>query len=152
MGLPKLRVLVAAELGCPWPKWLGELLQGSVRRVLSQMESESPSAFTERLLGIAKRELGSKLETVVVLCNERTDAAQQGARRKLLEALVRSGARRRSQRFVIAARGESDECQRALAALSSGASNSAPRKLELRFETSKPPQSAPTQHTISRVA
>ena len=77
-----LGVLVVVELGSEWPRLRED---AAVRRVMAQDEGEAPASFAERVAkcldGLFGR--GIQLSTVAIACNERVDAAADGARRKL---------------------------------------------------------------------
>jgi hypothetical protein len=79
-------VLIAVELGADWPPWLSELAGEPPRRVMTQAEGEPPQAFAERVVSEAKRER-APFRSAVLLCNERTDLVQHGARRLLARSV-----------------------------------------------------------------
>jgi hypothetical protein len=75
--------LVVVELGGEWPQ-LPES-DRSVRRVLAQLEGETPTLFAERVAGSLEDLFGKgiQLGAVALACNERIDAAADAARRKI---------------------------------------------------------------------
>jgi hypothetical protein len=82
-------VLIAVELGAEWPRWMSDLVRQSPRRVVSQEEGEEPLGFAERACRLADALAGGPgLGSAVVLCNERTDQAQDTARRRLAAKLL----------------------------------------------------------------
>lgn len=87
-------ILFAVELGGAWPRIA---FNGRQRRVLVQLEGESPLAFAERVTtGLdALFGTGVELRTLALACNERLDAAADEARRTLLGLALGSMARRR---------------------------------------------------------
>lgn len=76
--------MIAVELGADWPEGL-PIDRGIVRRVVAQLEGETPEAFAVRLGGLAGRlfSTGVELTGAVVACNERTDPSATVARRSL---------------------------------------------------------------------
>lgn len=84
-------LLIVVELGAGWPSWLDKEIGASPRRVACQREGETPSAFAARLV----EELGDGapgVRSAVLLCNERVDAEQTEARRRIASRLVEMGA------------------------------------------------------------
>jgi hypothetical protein len=96
-------VLVVVELGGEWPSVATS--EASARRVLTQLEGETPGALAERVAnsldGLFGR--GVKLETVVLACNERLDESAEAARRKVLGIALGSMAKHKSGRAYLAA-------------------------------------------------
>jgi len=83
-------LLVAVELGAEWPDAALGGRFDAVRRVVAQMEGESPEAFAARLGALAGRLFTDRTELrdAVVACNERTDPAASSARRSIGSALL----------------------------------------------------------------
>jgi len=114
-------VLVAVELGGEWPGLIGA--EASARRVMAQLEGETPAAFAERVAnsldGLFGR--GVRLETVVLACNERLDESADAARRKVLGIALGSMAKHKSGRAYLAASARSGgRLRHALSALAQG--------------------------------
>jgi hypothetical protein len=76
-------LLVVMELGAEWPGLMQA--DASARRVLVQVDGETPVAFAERISASLDSLFGKgvRLETVALACNERIDEAADSARRKL---------------------------------------------------------------------
>lgn len=94
--------LVVMETGSEWPAWIDGCRPGGgpdshATRVITQDERESPRELAERVIDAADgvRQLGRAIDTTVIACSERTDAAALSARRAaasaLLSAMARSG-------------------------------------------------------------
>lgn len=83
---PSSVALILVELGSEWPEWLHEKVKTSTRRVLCQMEGESPGKFAERALATLESEKLPAL-SAILLCNERQDPEQSAARARLARAL-----------------------------------------------------------------
>lgn len=96
-------MLVALEIGAEWPEGAVKERPGVFRRVVVQLEGETPEAFAVRLGGLVGKLFasGAPLHDAVIACNERTDPSATLARRTLgallLERLGPSG------NFVLAA-------------------------------------------------
>jgi hypothetical protein len=83
-------LLVCVELDATWPEKLVGGNAGIVRRVVAQVDGETPEAFASRAGSLARRLFsdGVELTSVVVACNERTDSAAERARRALGSRLL----------------------------------------------------------------
>jgi hypothetical protein len=70
------------ELGAAWPSLS---LESDARRVLAQLDGETPRAFAERVASELDGLFGKgvALGQAILACNERCDEAADGARRKL---------------------------------------------------------------------
>lgn len=115
--------LVVVELGGEWPSLMGAGCEAAARRVVVQLEGETPGAFAERLAnsldGLFGR--GVQLQTVALACNERLDPAAEAARRKLLGLALGSMAKHKSGRAFLAASPRSGgRLRHALSALAQG--------------------------------
>ncbi len=97
-------LLVVVELGGEWPSYL-EQAGTAGRRVLAQVEGESPAAFSERVVqgleGLFGR--GVRLSTLALACNERLDHAASAARRKLASLSMGAMAKHKSGRVCLTA-------------------------------------------------
>lgn len=95
--------LVLVELGGAFPS-LGLGVEAP-RRVLSQLDGESPSAFAERVVTTLDGLFGKgiSLGSVNLACNERLDDAAQNARRHLAGALLGSMAKERTGKVAFSA-------------------------------------------------
>jgi hypothetical protein len=95
--------LVVVELGGEWPGLMRA--DASARRVITQLEGETPSVFAERVAssldGLFGR--GIALSTVALACNERIDEAADAARRKLGGLTLGSMAKHKAGRFYFTA-------------------------------------------------
>lgn len=121
-------LLVVVELGGEWPSRAEAVPVPAgqappLRRVLAQVEGETPAAFAERvasgLEGLFGR--GIQLETVIWACNERLDGAADGARRKALGLTLGSMAKHKAGRAYLAASGRSSgRLRNGLSALAQG--------------------------------
>jgi hypothetical protein len=114
-------LLVVMELGAEWPG-LPEA-DASARRVIAQLEGESPAQFAERVAqgldGLFGR--GIKLGRVALACNERVDVAADGARRKLAGLSLGIMAKHQSGRVNLTAPARSSgRLRHSLAALAQG--------------------------------
>jgi len=111
--------LVFVELGAAWPAL--SLRPGSPRRVVAQLESETPSGFASRASELvdAYYERGAPpLAIVAISCNERVDPAAEAARRSLAElSLGRMSRRSAGQLFVAAPPRSGGRLRHALSAL-----------------------------------
>jgi len=115
--------LVVVELGAEWPSLMGAGGAGAARRVVVQLEGETPAGFAERLAnsldGLFGR--GVKLQTVALACNERLDPAAEAARRKLLGLALGSMAKHKSGcAFLAASPRSGGRLRHALSALAQG--------------------------------
>jgi hypothetical protein len=81
---PPTGLLVIVELGGEWPQ-LADRHAAGARRVLAQVEGETPAAFADRVAngldGLFER--GIRLNSVALASNERLDEAAETARRKI---------------------------------------------------------------------
>lgn len=116
-------LLVVVELGSEWPGLMQA--DASARRVVTQVEGETPARFAERvaesLEGLFGR--GIKLSTVSVACNERVDDAADAARRKLCGLALGAMAKHRAGRlYLTASPRSSGRLRHALSALAQGLS------------------------------
>jgi hypothetical protein len=90
-------LLVCVELGATWPEKLAGGNPDIVRRVVAQVDGETPEAFASRAGALARRLFsdGVEVTSVVAACNERTDPAAIRARSalggRLLEHLGPTG-------------------------------------------------------------
>jgi hypothetical protein len=112
-------LLVIMELGAEWPGLMQA--DASSRRVLVQVDGETPAAFAERVSASLDSLFGKgiRLATVAFACNERTDEAADGARRKLGSLALGNMARHKAGRFSFTAPPRSSgRLRHALAALS----------------------------------
>ena len=114
-------LLVVVELGSEWPSLA--TAEASARRVVAQLEGETPGALAERLAngleGLFGR--GVRLQTVVFACNERVDAAAEAARRKVSSLALGNMAKQQSGRVYLAASSRSGgRLRHALSALAQG--------------------------------
>ena len=113
--------LIVVELGAEWP---APLANGAlVRRVLAQLDGETPAAFAERLAssldGLFGR--GVTLGMVAFSCNERVDAGAEAARRKALGiALGAMAANKSGKAYLTAPLRSSGRLRHALSALARG--------------------------------
>ncbi len=115
--------LVVVELGAEWPSLVGAGGEGTARRVVVQLEGETPAGFAERLAnsldGLFGR--GVKLQSVALACNERLDPAAEAARRKLLGLALGSMAKHKSGcAFLAASPRSGGRLRHALSALAQG--------------------------------
>jgi hypothetical protein len=104
MRKPLNGLLVIMELGAEWPDWaLDADLSG--RRVLTQLEGETPLAFAERV----GRELahlfqrGMALSLVAFACNERSDELALEARRQVAGLTLGAMVERKSGKLCFSA-------------------------------------------------
>jgi hypothetical protein len=119
-------LLVIVELGGEWPQLAVRHAAGAgSRRVIAQVEGETPAAFADRVAnsldGLFAR--GIKLDTVALASNERLDEAAETARRKVASlALGRMAiAKHMSGRvFLTAPPRSSGRLRHALSALARG--------------------------------
>ncbi len=116
-------LLVVVELGAEWPG----LMQGdaSARRVIAQLEGESPAQFTERVATSLDKLFGRgvSLSTVSLACNERLDDAADAARRMLCGVALGAMAPQKAGRLYLTASGRSSgRLHHALSSLAQGLS------------------------------
>ena len=113
--------LIVVELGAEWPARLADVARA--RRVLAQMDGETPAAFAERVAnsvdGLFGR--GVALGIVALSCNERIDAGAEAARRKTLGIALGSMATSRSGKaYLTAPLRSSGRLRHALSGLAQG--------------------------------
>ncbi|RYZ02789.1 MAG: hypothetical protein EOO73_30470 [Myxococcales bacterium] len=116
-----LGLVVAVELGAEFPTL--PLLEGTPRRVLTQLEGESPAAFAERVASSLEGAFarGVALGQLSVACNERIDDAAQGARRTLATAALGAMAKQHTGKVTLCATARSSgRLRQALSTLSRG--------------------------------
>jgi hypothetical protein len=81
--------MVLAELGGEWPQWLAALMADKFRCVLAQEAGAALPSLVDRALGSLPQLAGqAPVTTLVVLCNQRTDATQLADRRDLARRLA----------------------------------------------------------------
>lgn len=118
-------LLVVVELGGEWPG-LMRSAPLTERRVLTQVEGETPAQFTDRVASSIDSlfERGIKLSTVALACNERLDDAADGARRMLCNVALGSMAKHRHGRFYLTASARSSgRLHHALSSMAQGLSD-----------------------------
>lgn len=95
-------VVIAVELGAEFPIPLPET---GARRVFTQLEGESPTAFAERVTGALEGAFGRgvALGQLSLACNERLDDAAQLARRSLAGAALGSMAKHHAGKVCLSA-------------------------------------------------
>src|SRR6185369_67409 len=114
-------LLIALELGAEWPSLLEA--QSSARRVVTQLEGETPAAFADRVANGLETLFGRgvELRTVALGCNERVDAVADAARRSLVGLVLGSMASRRAGKvYLTAAARSSGRTRNYLSALAQG--------------------------------
>jgi hypothetical protein len=114
-------VLVAVELGAEFPAL--PLLNPGPRRVLGQLEGESPAAFADRVGNAIEGAFGRgvALSHLSLACNERSDDAAQLARRHLAGAALGAMAKQHAGKvFLCAPPRSSGRLRQGLSALASG--------------------------------
>src|SRR6188768_3413485 len=120
-------LLVIMELGASWPELAATVSTGPLleqaRRVLTQLEGETPAELCERVASDLDQLFGRgiKLSSVAIACNERTDAAADAARRKLSGLLLGLMAKHRDGALYLTASERSGgRLRHALSALAQG--------------------------------
>jgi len=95
-------VLVAVELGAEFPALSPT---GAPRRVLTQLEGESPAAFAERAASALESAFGRGvgLGQLSLACNERLDDAAQAGRRQLASAALGAMAKHHTGKVALCA-------------------------------------------------
>jgi hypothetical protein len=132
--------LIVVELGGAWPSWLGQP-GTNVRRVVSEMEGETPAAFAMRVAAELPQQ--PELGSAVLVCNERADSAQLEARRALSNALLGALPALKPATLTLSVLASaSDRVKRALTGLTSELG----RRVTLRLESEAHP------NAVSRVA
>ncbi|HYO96101.1 MAG TPA: hypothetical protein VER33_16395 [Polyangiaceae bacterium] len=82
-------VLVLAELGAEWPRWLPELMADKFRCVLAQEAGATLPGLGDRAVGsLPPLAAQAPVTTLVLLCNQRADATQLAERRELARRLA----------------------------------------------------------------
>jgi hypothetical protein len=132
--------LIAVELDAPWPAWLEQPASGA-RRVISELDGETPTVFAARVGEEVARERLAPA-SAVLLCNGRSDAAQTEARRALGQSLL--GDKKAVPLTIAAPAAASERLQRALSTLA----NELGRRAIVRNETAADTHAK----TVSRVA
>jgi hypothetical protein len=91
------------ELGAEWPGLMQA--DAGARRVLVQVDGETPAAFAERVCASLESLFGKgiALSTVALACNERIDDAADSARRKLGGLALGTMAKHKVGRFSFTA-------------------------------------------------
>lgn len=115
-------LLIAVELGAGWPEAASDDIT-SRRRVLCQVEGETPAVFAERAASAFDSLFGRgiALASFVLACNERTDTAAQDARRKLAGVALGSMAKQQAGRACFATTSRSSgRLRQAISALAQG--------------------------------
>jgi hypothetical protein len=102
-GLKGSGLLVVVELGGEWPGLMQA--DASARRVVTQHEGETPSAFADRVAASLDSLFGRgiKLTTVALACNERIDPVADAARRKFGSLVLGTMAKHKEGRFYFTA-------------------------------------------------
>lgn len=138
--------LVTVELGAEWP--CAGANDGSPRRVLAQLEGETPSAFAERVAGSLDGLFGKgiRLGNMTLACNERIDAVADAARRKMAGIALGTMAAHKSGRVVLSASPlSSGRLRHSLASLAQGLFDEwRTAGLEVKVELGEEARSAPT--------
>jgi hypothetical protein len=114
-------LLVLVELGAEWPGLLGA--EAGSRRVVTQLDGETPAAFAARVGGLLDGLFGRgiALGTAIIACNERLDAPAEAARRKLAGLALGAMAKHKAGRVYLAASERSSaRLRQALTGLSQG--------------------------------
>lgn len=95
--------MVAVELGADFPS--APLPPGASRRVVTQLEGESPTGFAERVASALDSAFGRgvALSQLNLACNERLDDAAQGARRHLTGAALGAMAKHHAGKVQLSA-------------------------------------------------
>jgi hypothetical protein len=118
---PLAGLLVIVELGGEWPQLAVRQAAAGPRRVVVQVDGETPSEFADRVANSLDRlfERGIKLDTVALASNQRLDEEAERARRKVASlALGRMAiAKHMSGRVVLTAPLRSGRTRHALSAL-----------------------------------
>jgi hypothetical protein len=96
-------LLIVVELGGDWPSWA--LTSTGTRRVLAQIEGETPAAFADRVASSLDGLFGKgiSLSSVALACNERVDDAADSARRKLAGLALGAMAKHRTGKVYLTA-------------------------------------------------
>lgn len=96
-------LLILVELGAEWPEIAID--QPAPRRVLSQLDGETPAQFATRIGGLLEGLFGRgvALGTVALACNERLDAAAETARRKICGLALGAMAKQKNGKVCLTA-------------------------------------------------
>lgn len=96
-------VLVAVELGAEFPA--AALPTAAPRRVVCQLDGESPAAFAERVASLLDDAFGRgvPMSELRLACNERLDDAAQLARRHLASAALGAMAKHHAGKVTLSA-------------------------------------------------
>jgi len=80
--------IVAVELGAAFPAWVSSSAHTGQFRVVAEREGEAAAAFAERVISVIKGQFadGAAAGGIVLVCNERIDAAALSARKALVSA------------------------------------------------------------------
>jgi hypothetical protein len=149
-------LLIVLELGAEWPSLQGIDVAPSRRRVLSQDESETPSAFAVRVAEQLDSQLarGASPKNAWLVCNGRLDAPAMSARAELSRAVASAVARAGGGGLLLSASSEEEARGReALAALCAELSKewqSGAVTAELRFGRDAAPSALATNEAKSR--
>jgi hypothetical protein len=114
-------LLIALELGGEFPS-LHEA-DSSARRVLTQLEGETPVAFADRVASGLETLFarGVELRTVALACNERIDPVADAARRNLVGLALGAMAKHRAGKvYLTASARSSGRTRHYLSALAQG--------------------------------
>lgn len=114
-------LLVLVELGAEWPGLVGA--DAGSRRVVTQLDGETPAAFALRAAGLLDSLFGRgiALGTAVIACNERLDAPAEAARRKLAGLALGAMAKQQAGKVYLAVSERSSaRVRQALTSLSQG--------------------------------
>jgi len=142
------------ELGAAWPVELADA--ALERRVLTQLEGETPAAFAERVTSRidALFGRGATLGALALACNERIDGAADDARKTLIGLSLGTMAKRQTGKvYLTASPRSSGRIREYLASLARGAASewqSAGLEVSVDFGREAPP--ARGDALIARVA
>ncbi|MDF3069706.1 MAG: hypothetical protein K0R38_5307 [Polyangiaceae bacterium] len=114
-------VMVAVELGAEFPTIA--LPAGACRRVVAQLEGESPATFAERVASVLESSFGRgvALSQLSLACNERLDDAAHVSRRQLASAALGAMAKHHTGKVSLCASARSSgRLRQGLATLARG--------------------------------
>ncbi len=96
-------VVIVVELGAAWPGLVTH--EAGPRRVVAQLEGESPAQFAARAVSLVDGLFGRgvSLGTAILSCNERLDGAAEEARRKLAGLLLGCMAKQKTGKLHLCA-------------------------------------------------
>ena len=150
-------LLIVVELGAEWPDSMKA--DAAVRRVIAQLEGETPVSFAERAASSLDRVFGKgvQLATMALSCNERIDEAAGAARRKLAGLALGAMAKHKTGKvYLTASPRSSGRLRHSLSALAQGLQQEwRTAGLEVSVEFGEETRSAPTATSFvftSRVA